>query len=215
MSYFVKEIFYTLQGEGRNAGRPSVFCRFTGCNMWSGLERDKSASACYFCDTDFVGTDGEGGGKFKTARELAAAINAQWPENTSDKAKKYVVLTGGEPTLQLDAALINELKQCEFEIAIETNGTKAVPAGVDWITVSPKSIELLTQKSGSELKLLFPFEIRPEQVADLQFDYYYLSPINVTNREQSKANLLAAIDYCKANPQWRLTIQMHKVVEIP
>lgn len=215
MSYSVKEIFYTLQGEGRNAGRPSVFCRFTGCNMWSGLERDKINSPCYFCDTDFVGTDGDGGGKFKTAEELAVAISSQWPNETNNKAKRYVVLTGGEPTLQLDDALIQELKKRDFEIAIETNGTKTVPQGVDWITVSPKSFELLTQKTGSELKLLFPFNITPEKVADLQFDYYYLSPINLPDREKSKANLLAAIDYCKGNPQWRLTIQMHKVVEIP
>lgn len=215
MSYSVKEIFYTLQGEGRNAGRPSVFCRFSGCNMWSGLERDKDNTPCYFCDTDFVGTDGDGGGKFKTAEELADAINAHWPIETNSKAKRYVVLTGGEPTLQLDSALVQELKKRDFEIAIETNGTKTVIEGVDWITVSPKSFELLTQKQGAELKLLFPFDITPEQVADLQFDYYYLSPINLPDREKSKAHLLAAIDYCKANPQWRLTIQMHKIVEIP
>lgn len=207
--YTVKEIFYTLQGEGRQAGRAAVFCRFTGCNLWSGREEDRSKAVCQFCDTDFVGT-GPDGGKFATAAELAARIASQWPAGSG--GTPYVVCTGGEPLLQLDAALIAALHAEGFEIAVETNGTIAAPAGIDWICVSPKAGAPLLQTSGNELKLVYPQATQlPETVAHLQFDTLYLQPMD---GPELAANTRAAIAYCMAHPRWRLSVQTHKVVNI-
>jgi 7-carboxy-7-deazaguanine synthase len=207
--YTVKEIFYTLQGEGRQAGRAAVFCRFSGCNLWSGREEDRSKAVCQFCDTDFVGT-GPDGGKFATAAELATRIASQWPAGSG--GTPYVVCTGGEPLLQLDAALIDALHAEGFEIAVETNGTIAAPAGIDWICVSPKAGAPLLQTSGNELKLVYPQATQlPETVAHLQFDTFYLQPMD---GPELAANTRAAIAYCMAHPRWRLSVQTHKVVNI-
>lgn len=207
--YTVKEIFYTLQGEGRQAGRAAVFCRFSGCNLWSGREEDRSKAVCQFCDTDFVGT-GPDGGKFATATELAAHIASQWPAGSG--GTPYVVCTGGEPLLQLDSALIDALHAEGFEIAVETNGTIAAPAGLDWICVSPKAGAPLLQTSGNELKLVYPQATQlPETVAHLQFDTFYLQPMD---GPELAANTRAAIAYCMAHPRWRLSVQTHKVVNI-
>ena len=210
MTYSVKEIFYTLQGEGVHAGRPAVFCRFAGCNLWSGLERDRATAFCRFCDTDFVGTDGEGGGKFGEAAALAAAIAALWP---ADAPNRFVVCTGGEPLLQLDPALISALHQRKFEIAVETNGTIAAPAGIDWICVSPKSTAPLVQTTGDELKLVYPqHDAPPERFVDLAFTHRLLQPMD---SDRTAENTAAAIDYCKADPRWRLSVQSHKSLGIP
>jgi len=207
--YTVKEIFYTLQGEGRQAGRAAVFCRFAGCNLWSGREEDRSKAVCQFCDTDFVGT-GPDGGKFATAAELAARIASEWPAGSG--GTPYVVCTGGEPLLQLDVALIAALHAQGFEIAVETNGTIAAPAGIDWICVSPKAGAPLLQTSGNELKLVYPQATQlPETVAGLQFDTFYLQPMD---GPELAANTRAAIAYCMAHPRWRLSVQTHKVVNI-
>lgn len=207
--YTVKEIFYTLQGEGRQAGRAAVFCRFSGCNLWSGREEDRSKAVCQFCDTDFVGT-GPDGGKFATAAELAARIASEWPAGSG--GTPYVVCTGGEPLLQLDAALIDALHAEGFEIAVETNGTIAAPAGIDWICVSPKAGAPLLQTSGNELKLVYPQATQlPETVAHLQFDNFYLQAMD---GPELAANTRAAIAYCMAHPRWRLSVQTHKVVNI-
>ena len=207
--YTVKEIFYTLQGEGRQAGRAAVFCRFSGCNLWSGREEDRSKAVCQFCDTDFVGT-GPDGGKFATAAELAARIASEWP--TGSGGTPYVVCTGGEPLLQLDSALIDALHAEGFEIAVETNGTIAAPAGIDWICVSPKAGSPLLQTSGNELKLVYPQATQlPETVGHLQFDTFYLQPMD---GPELAANTRAAIAYCMAHPRWRLSVQTHKVVNI-
>ncbi|NWK78621.1 7-carboxy-7-deazaguanine synthase [Aquitalea sp. LB_tupeE] len=207
--YTVKEIFYTLQGEGRQAGRAAVFCRFSGCNLWSGREEDRSKAVCQFCDTDFVGT-GPDGGKFASAAELAARIASQWPAGSG--GTPYVVCTGGEPLLQLDAELIDALHAEGFEIAVETNGTIAAPAGIDWICVSPKAGAPLLQTSGNELKLVYPQATQlPETVAHLQFDTRYLQPMD---GPELAANTRAAIAYCMAHPRWRLSVQTHKVVNI-
>ncbi len=207
--YTVKEIFYTLQGEGRQAGRAAVFCRFSGCNLWSGREEDRSKAVCQFCDTDFVGT-GPDGGKFATAAELAARIASEWPAGSG--GTPYVVCTGGEPLLQLDAELIDALHAKGFEIAVETNGTIAAPAGIDWICVSPKAGAPLLQTSGNELKLVYPQATQlPETVAHLQFDTFYLQPMD---GPELAANTRAAIAYCMAHPRWRLSVQTHKVVNI-
>jgi 7-carboxy-7-deazaguanine synthase (Cx14CxxC type) len=207
--YTVKEIFYTLQGEGRQAGRAAVFCRFSGCNLWSGREEDRSKAVCQFCDTDFVGT-GPDGGKFATAAELAARIASQWPAGSG--GTPYVVCTGGEPLLQLDAELIDALHAEGFEIAVETNGTIAAPAGIDWICVSPKAGAPLLQTSGNELKLVYPQATQlPETVAHLQFDTFYLQAMD---GPELAANTRAAIAYCMAHPRWRLSVQTHKVVNI-
>ncbi|MEX8518817.1 MAG: 7-carboxy-7-deazaguanine synthase [Leptothrix sp. (in: b-proteobacteria)] len=209
MSYSVKEIFYTLQGEGANAGRPAVFCRFAGCNLWSGREADRASATCQFCDTDFVGTDGDGGGKFTVAEALASTIAAQWP---AEQPRRFVVLTGGEPLLQVDAALIAALHAQGFEIAVETNGTLAAPAGIDWICVSPKAGAELVQRQGHELKLVFPQDtLRPEQVAELAFERFYLQPMDgPLQREHTRL----AIAYCMAHPQWNLSVQTHKMIGI-
>lgn len=205
--YSVKEIFYTLQGEGIQAGRPAVFCRFSGCNLWSGREADRSSAVCQFCDTDFVGTDGTLGGKY-SAQQLAALIAAQWPAQAA--GRRFVVCTGGEPLLQLDAALIDALHQHSFEIAVETNGTIAAPPGIDWLCVSPKSSAPLAQTRGHELKLVYPQkDARPEQFEHLDFQHFLLQPMD--SPEQA-ANTQAAIAYCLQHPVWRLSLQTHKVV---
>lgn len=212
MTYSVKEIFYTLQGEGAQAGRPAVFCRFAGCNLWSGLERQRSSAICAFCDTDFVGTDGTGGGKFKSADALAAAVEQCWP--TTANHNRFVVCTGGEPLLQLDAGLIAALHRRGFEIAVETNGTLAAPAGIDWICVSPKGRAPLKQTSGDELKLVYPqieSEAQPERFVDLHFQHRFLQPMD---SPQKAENTAAAIDYCLRHPQWKLSLQTHKIIGI-
>ena len=209
MSYAVKEMFYTLQGEGAQAGRPAVFIRFAGCNLWSGREADRAEAVCRFCDTDFVGMDGEGGGRFGAAAALAAAAAALWPGGGAP----YAVCTGGEPLLQIDAPLIEALHARGFEIAVETNGTIAAPAGLDWICVSPKSIAPLAQVSGDELKLVFPQDdAPPSRFEALAFKRFYLQPMDGPARE---ANTKAALDYCRSHPQWRLSLQTHKLLGIP
>lgn len=212
--YAIKEMFYTLQGEGAQAGRPSVFCRFSGCNLWTGLERHRTEAVCTFCDTDFVGTDGEGGGKFGSTEELADAILACWPQTpSSKKIKPYVVCTGGEPLLQLDTSLIDALHDRGFEIAIETNGTLAAPTTIDWICVSPKSNAEIVQTSGHELKLVYPqTNALPERFEHLEFEHFYLQPMDNSNQAQ---NTQAAIQYCLAHPQWKLSLQTHKMIGIP
>jgi 7-carboxy-7-deazaguanine synthase (Cx14CxxC type) len=209
MTYSVKEIFLTLQGEGGQAGRPAVFCRFAGCNLWSGREEDRAEAACDFCDTDFVGTDGVGGGKFATADQLAAAIAESWIGGERDR---LVVFTGGEPLLQLDGPLINALHHQGFEIAVETNGTIAAPDGIDWICVSPKGKQSLAQLSGQELKLVYPQAgVDPEQFEGLDFERFYLQPMDGPARD---ANTQSAIAYCLAHPRWRLSVQTHKYIGI-
>jgi 7-carboxy-7-deazaguanine synthase len=209
MSYSVKEIFYSLQGEGLRAGRPAVFCRFAGCNLWSGREQDRAGASCRFCDTDFVGTDGTGGGKYKGALALARAVAAHWP---TGEAHRYVVLTGGEPLLQVDAPLLEALHAEDFEIAIETNGTLPVPAGIDWICVSPKAGADWVQRSGHELKLVYPQAgFAPDEVAQGGFDHYLLQPMDGPERA---THTRAAIAYCQQHPRWRLSLQTHKMLEI-
>jgi len=211
MTYSVKEIFYTLQGEGANAGRVAVFCRFAGCNLWSGLERDRVDAVCKFCDTDFVGVNGEGGGKFATAIELAQRVADAWPASAS--GKRFVVCTGGEPLLQLDAALVDAFHRHGFEIAVETNGTCIPPDGIDWLCVSPKSTAPLAVQSGGELKLVFPqADAPPEKFADLDFKHFFLQPM--ADGAKTEANTQAVIRYCMENPQWRLSLQTHKITGI-
>ena len=210
MTYSVKEIFYTLQGEGANMGRAAVFCRFAGCNLWSGREADRPSAVCQFCDTDFVGADGDGGGKFPGAAALATAIARAWRGETN--AKRLVVLTGGEPALQLDSQLIAALHAEDFEIAIETNGTLPLPHGIDWICVSPKADAALSVNSGDELKLVFPQALAmPERFEGLPFKHYFLQPMDGPDREK---NTRQAIDYCLAHPAWRLSVQTHKILGI-
>jgi 7-carboxy-7-deazaguanine synthase len=210
MTYSVKEIFLTLQGEGGQAGRPAVFCRFAGCNLWSGREVDRAKAVCTFCDTDFVGMDGPGGGRFADAEALAEAIAAAW---TGGADNRLVVCTGGEPLLQLDAPLVAALHARGFTIAVETNGTLAAPEGVDWICVSPKAQAPLAQTAGQELKLVFPqVGVDPQTFAGLDFERFYLQPMDGPDRI---ANTEAAIAYCLAHPQWRLSVQTHKYLGIP
>ncbi|SDG06383.1 7-carboxy-7-deazaguanine synthase, Cx14CxxC type [Limimonas halophila] len=209
MAYSAKEIFYTLQGEGAHAGRPAVFCRFAGCNLWSGLERDRAHAVCQFCDTDFVGTDGPGGGKFRDADALAEAVADKWP---NEQGAPFVVCTGGEPLLQLDAAAVAAFHARGFAVAIETNGTRVPPAGVDWVCMSPKAGAPLTLTEGDELKLIYPQHgAPPEAYADLAFRYFYLQPMD---GPELQANTEAAVAYCMANPQWRLSLQTHKMLGI-
>ena len=209
MAYSVKELFYTLQGEGRNAGRAAVFCRFAGCNLWSGREQDRANATCTFCDTDFVGTDGSGGGKFADCDALADAIAAEWAGAGGDR---MVVLTGGEPLLQVDDALIDALHARGFAIAVETNGTIAPPPGLDWICVSPKAEAPLALTAGDELKLVYPQpRALPERFEALAFDHFLLQPMDGPDLA---ANTAAAIAYCMAHPRWRLSVQTHKVVGI-
>ncbi len=211
MTYSAKEIYYTLQGEGAQTGRAAVFLRFAGCNLWTGLERDRDTAVCQFCDTDFVGTDGPGGGKFKTAEDLAAAVAALWPKE--QRAQPYVVCTGGEPLLQIDEALVAALHAHSFEIGVETNGTLDAPPGLDWICVSPKADADLKLTRGSELKLVYPQALaQPERFAGLMFDHFFLQPMDGPERD---ANTKAAIAYCLAHPQWRLSLQTHKFTGIP
>jgi len=211
MNYSIKEIFFTLQGEGMRTGRAAVFCRFAGCNLWSGLEKDRASAVCQFCDTDFVGADA---GKFKTPAALADRIAAEWPAGAGGAGgKPYVVFTGGEPLLQLDQALCDAMHERGFEIAVETNGTLAAPDGVDWVWVSPKSTAALTQISGHELKLVYPqADAMPEKFAGLAFENFILQPMDGPERV---ANTQACTDYCMAHPQWRLGLQTHKIVGIP
>ena len=211
MTYSIKEIFYTLQGEGAHAGRPAVFCRFSGCNLWTGREQDRATATCQFCDTDFVGTDGERGGKFRDASLLAAEIDSLWP--ASYPASKYVVFTGGEPLLQLDAALIDAMHAVGFMIAIETNGTLPVPAGVDWICVSPKVGSTLVVHRGDEIKVVIPQA--GQDIADyqqLEFANFFVQPMD---GPLAAFNTQLAIDTCRRNPQWKLSLQTHKLLQIP
>ena len=210
MTYSVKELYYTLQGEGAQAGRAAVFLRFAGCNLWTGREQDRETAVCTFCDTDFVGTDGSGGGAFKTADELAHAVEAQWPKNA--RGRRYVVCTGGEPLLQLDTPLIDALHRIGFEVGVETNGTQEAPEGLDWICVSPKAEAPLKLTRGDELKLVYPqADAPPERFADLAFTHFFLQPLDNANRE---ANTGAATQYCLSHPQWRLSLQSHKLIGI-
>jgi 7-carboxy-7-deazaguanine synthase (Cx14CxxC type) len=209
--YTVKELVYTLQGEGARTGRPAVFCRFTGCNLWSGHEADRASAICSFCDTDFVGTDGAGGGIF-TRAELVAALAAAWPE-ASPPGRRYVVFTGGEPLLQLDAELVAACHGAQFEVAVETNGTLPAPAGIDWLTVSPKAGAPLVITAGEELKLAFPQPgLPPERFSGLAFAHFFLQPIAGPDLT---AHTRAALAYCLAHPAWRLSLQTHKLLGIP
>ena len=212
MSYAVKEIFYTLQGEGAHAGRPAVFCRFAGCNLWSGREADRAAATCTFCDTEFVGTDGPGGGRFASAAELAAAVTAAWPPD-GDGGAPYVVCTGGEPLLQLDAAAVEALHASGFEVAVETNGTQPAPAGIDWTCVSPKAEAPLRLTSGNELKLVYPQpDAPPEKFVHLDFAHRFLQPMD---GPRLRENTAAAAAYCLRHPAWRLSLQTHKLIGLP
>lgn len=213
MSYAVKEAYYTLQGEGAQAGRAAVFLRFAGCNLWSGREADRARAACAFCDTDFVGTDGPGGGRFADADGLAAAVRALWPGGgRAGGGRPLVVCTGGEPFLQLDAALVDALHAAGFEVAVETNGTLPPPPGLDWVCVSPKADAAVVVTEGSELKLVYPQPLAPpERFEGLAFEHFFLQPMDGPDQA---ANTRAAIDYCLANPRWRLSVQTHKVVGI-
>ncbi len=213
MTYSVKEIYYTLQGEGAQTGRPAVFLRFAGCNLWTGREKDRARAICNFCDTEFVGTDGPGGGKFANAADLATAVRATWPDSVS--GKPYVVCTGGEPLLQIDDAAIEALHNAGIEIGVETNGTLQAPAGLDWICVSPKAGATVVQTSGDELKLVYPQpepEAQPERFIDMAFSHFFLQPMDSTNREQ---NTQATIRYCLEHPHWKLSLQTHKIIGIP
>lgn len=215
MTYAVKEIFYTLQGEGGQAGRAAVFCRFAGCNLWSGREEDRAQAVCRFCDTDFVGTDGTGGGKFATAQALAEAVRSHWPaqNGTSVGGTPLVVCTGGEPLLQLDSPLIDALHAQGFEIAVETNGTQPIPPGLDWVCVSPKAGSELVATAGDELKLVFPQPgAMPGQFEHLAFRHFFLQPMDGPLREQ---HTQAAVEHCMAHPKWRLSLQTHKLLGIP
>ncbi|RVU49391.1 7-carboxy-7-deazaguanine synthase [Rubrivivax rivuli] len=209
MTYSVKEIFYTLQGEGLRAGRPAVFCRFAGCNLWTGREPDRAQAVCQFCDTDFVGTDGTLGGKYGSAPALSAQIAALWP---AGHGHRYVVLTGGEPLLQVDGALVAALHAEGFEIAVETNGTVAAPPGIDWICVSPKAGAAWVQRTGHELKLVYPQPgLMPEAVDTEGFEHCLLQPMDGLLQ---RANTRAAIAHCQAHPRWRLSVQTHKILDI-
>ena len=210
MTYSVKEVFYTLQGEGANTGRPAVFCRFSGCNLWSGLERDRSTAVCQFCDTDFVGTDGIGGGKFRTADELADHVAATWPP--LGKGRKLVVCTGGEPALQLDETLIAALHGRGFEVAIETNGTIGLARGIDWVCVSPKAGTDIVVTKGDELKVVYPQTGQDlDFLRSLDFTHFFLQPMDGADQQASLPQVLA---YCLENPEWRLSLQTHKILEI-
>ena len=213
MTYSVKEMYYTLQGEGAHTGRPAVFLRFAGCNLWSGREEHRADAICRFCDTEFVGTDGPGGGKFETASELAEAVRTAWM-GADSAATRYVVCTGGEPLLQLDGSLIDELHKAGFEIGVESNGTLAAPDGIDWLCISPKGAAPVVQSSGNELKLVYPqqeAEAQPANFIDMAFDQFFLQPLDGPD---TKANTRRAIEYCLSHPQWKLSVQTHKVLGI-
>ena len=215
MTYSVKEIYYTLQGEGAQTGRPAVFLRFAGCNLWSGRERDRSTAVCKFCDTQFVGTDGPGGGKFNDAGALADAVAARWRPSRPKGTAPYVVCTGGEPLLQLDAAAIAALQERGFQVGVETNGTQRAPAALDWICVSPKAGAEVLQRRGDELKLVYPQvepEAQPERFESLDFTHHFLQPLDDGQRRE---NTRAAIEYCLRHPKWKLSLQTHKFMGIP
>lgn len=210
--YRIKEIFYTLQGEGTHAGRPAVFCRFTSCNLWTGREEDRHRAVCRFCDTDFVGTDGPGGGRFATAADLAAAVAAAWRGRAHPRSRPYVVCTGGEPLLQLDEAAVRALHEAGFEVAVETNGTRPAPPGIDWICVSPKAGAEVVLTRGHDLKLVYPQpEAEPARFEGLDFAHFMLQPMDGPDRV---ANTEAAVRYCLEHPQWRLSLQTHKYIGI-
>lgn len=213
MTYSVREIYYTLQGEGAQTGRPAVFLRFSGCNLWSGREQHRADAICRFCDTEFVGTDGPGGGKFETPEALRAAVAGAWPEDMGASCK-YVVCTGGEPLLQLDTAAIDALHEAGFEVGVETNGTIEAPTGIDWLCVSPKGRADVAQRCGNELKLVYPQvedEAHPKAFEQLAFENFFLQPLHDENID---ANTQAAIEYCLAHPRWRLSLQTHKIIGI-
>jgi 7-carboxy-7-deazaguanine synthase len=211
MTYAVKEIYYTLQGEGGQAGQPAVFCRFAGCNLWSGREEDRASAACRFCDTDFVGVDGPGGGRFETAAELAKTILHEYPE--AGLSGRWVVFTGGEPLLQLDTVLIDACHEVGIRVAVETNGTIPVPDTVDWICVSPKPRSEVVQSTGNELKLIYPqTEFDPSDFLQMGFQHFFLQPMD---GDQLHENVSKAVQYCKDNPVWRLSLQTHKLIGIP
>lgn len=213
MSYSVKEIYLTLQGEGGQAGRAAVFCRFSGCNLWSGRESDRASAVCNFCDTDFVGVDGPGGGAFPNASTLAQAVRNAWGRRDTGTSRPLVVCTGGEPLLQLDTAAITALHELGFDVAVETNGTLPTPPGIDWVCVSPKAGAPLVLRSGDELKLVFPQPgVDPATFSDLAFRHFFLQPMDGPQRAQ---NTRAAADYCLAHPQWRLSLQTHKMIGLP
>jgi 7-carboxy-7-deazaguanine synthase (Cx14CxxC type) len=208
--FHVKEIYYTLQGEGSRTGRPSVFCRFSGCNLWTGIEADREKSICSFCDTDFLGTDGPGGGKHKDIKSLINKIDSEWPKS---QPNKYVVFTGGEPALQITKALVYELQIKGFEVAIETNGTLELPDNIDWVTVSPKADTKISVTSGNELKLVFPqTENNPDNFIHMDFEEFYLQP---KDGDERNINTQKTIQYCLENPEWKLSLQTHKYMGIP
>ena len=211
--YSVKEIFYTLQGEGRQAGRPAVFCRFAGCNLWSGREEDRETAVCRFCDTEFVGTDGPGGGRFARPEDLAAAVSEAWEKVARGPGPRLVVCTGGEPLLQLDPAAVAALQSVGFEVAVESNGTLEAPPGLDWLCVSPKAGAPLVQRSGNELKLVYPqVGAEPERFEGMDFEHFLLQPMDGPALAE---NTRRAVEYCLANPRWRLSVQTHKFIGIP
>ena len=213
MTYTVKDIFYTLQCEGANTGRAAVLLRFSGCNLWTGRAGDRTDAVCRFCDTDFVGTDGPGGGKYAGAADLADAVNEKWMGSGSECDSKFVVCTGGEPLLQLDGDLVTELHARHFTIALETNGTIEVPEGIDWVCVSPKAGAVLVQQKGDELKLVYPQEgVEPHEFEHLAFEHFFLQPLDGPNKED---NTRLALNYCLSFPRWRLSLQMHKILDIP
>jgi 7-carboxy-7-deazaguanine synthase (Cx14CxxC type) len=213
VSYAVKEIYFTLQGEGANTGRPAVFLRFAGCNLWTGLEKDRASAVCQFCDTEFVGTDGPGGGKFATAQDLARAVRDQWPPDAPLSARVFVVCTGGEPLLQLDATLIDALHAVGCEVAVETNGTQPAPPGLDWICMSPKARAEPVLRAGHELKLVYPQDgAPPERYEHMDFEHFFLQPMDGPDRAK---NTELAMRYCLTNPRWRLSLQTHKLLGIP
>jgi 7-carboxy-7-deazaguanine synthase len=213
MSYLVKEIFYTLQGEGAQVGRPAVFCRFAGCNLWTGREAHRSIAVCQFCDTDFVGTDGPGGGRFANAEDLAAAVAKTWAIEEHARSRPYVVCTGGEPLLQLDEPLVSALHSEGLEVGVETNGTQAAPPGLDWVCMSPKAGAPPVLRTGDELKLVFPQSgASPEAFEQLAFGHFFLQPMDGPQRDE---NTRLAVEYCLRHPQWRLSLQTHKFLGIP
>tara|TARA_B100001248_G_scaffold257145_1_gene239194 strand:+ start:880 stop:1512 length:633 start_codon:yes stop_codon:yes gene_type:complete len=208
--YSIKEIFYTLQGEGANAGRAAIFCRFTGCNLWSGREKDRDRAICKFCDTDFVGTDGTMGGQYKTAEALVEAMQGLWPDN--QKKNKFVVLTGGEPLLQVDSSLIKQLHEHDFEVAVETNGTIPLPSGIDWVCVSPKRGAKLRVTKGNEIKIVYPqIGLRLVEFENMSFDHFFLQPMDSVDRV---GNTNLCVNACLENPKWRLSVQTHKEIGI-
>ena len=213
MTYSIKEIFFTLQGEGAHSGRAAIFLRFAGCNLWTGREEDRYKAICQFCDTDFVGTDGENGGKYETAEMVANLVDKIWCDHTENQNRKYIVCTGGEPLLQIDAPFIDALHQKGFTIAIESNGTIKAPIGIDWICISPKKGAPILQTSGSELKFVYPQEgFEPQQFESLDFQNFFIQPMDNENYEE---NLIKCVVFCQTNPKWSLSLQTHKIINIP